>query len=606
MNKAHLTQKEYSTGAVLWKSLQLGIKVKTPLSMLISTLSIPAAMLPLLLSRQLQTLTDLLVNVSTSPQAALPAIKSALMILAVLFLLQQLSLFLTEYHNIGDKHRTLLYIKEYVLRQVCGVHYSYIENRDDFIKKIEFADTYASEEMSKNIQSLFLVLQQLVTFFSISMALWAVHPALVLIVVTTGVPAAILSYKQSDDTFRYRAKWSEEGSLAIHYYQLCSNLHCGMQEVRHYELFDYLKARWRAVADSYIFKKNQLTVKHLKANLLADFLRSAVYLVILYLTAWKIYQNPLLGVGTFTLVYTLSDKLQKSTGSILTHIMQFSTSLIYLKQFFSLEMLEREETPIKLNIENGTGKGSVTFENVSFTYPGTEQEILHDISLTIQGGEKIAIVGENGSGKSTFISLLTGLFSPNDGQIKIDNLSLEENKQDLKKRISVIFQDFAHYEATLRENIIVSDNNREVCDDKIMELARQIHVEDVIEDQPEGLRSMLGRLSQKGNDLSGGQWQKIALLRAVYRNNTNIMILDEPTAALDPLAEAELYRNFSLLTGDRTTLLISHRLGITKLVDRILVFHDGHIIEDGTHQELMEKRGHYYEMYQAQASWYQT
>ena len=139
-----------------------------------------------------------------------------------------------------------------------------------------------------------------------------------------------------------------------------------------------------------------------------------------------------------------------------------------------------------------------------------------------------------------------------------------------------------------------------------MELARQIQVEDVIEDQPEGLRSMLGRLSQKGNDLSGGQWQKIALLRAVYRNNTNIMILDEPTAALDPLAEAELYRNFSLLTGDRTTLLISHRLGITKLVDRILVFHDGHIIEDGTHQELMEKRGHYYEMYQAQASWYQT
>jgi ABC-type multidrug transport system fused ATPase/permease subunit len=113
-------------------------------------------------------------------------------------------------------------------------------------------------------------------------------------------------------------------------------------------------------------------------------------------------------------------------------------------------------------------------------------------------------------------------------------------------------------------------------------------------------------LSQKGNDLSGGQWQKIALLRALYRNNTNIMILDEPTAALDPLAEAELYRNFSQITGDRTTLLISHRLGITKLVDRILVFCDGRIIEDGTHQELMKKKGHYYEMYQAQAAWYQT
>lgn len=606
MKKIHTTENKLSTSAVLWKSLRLGIKVKTPLSTLVSLLAIPAALLPLLLSQQLQKLTDLLVSLSANPQSVLPAIGGALVLLAVLFLLQQLSLFLTEYHTIGDKHRTLLYIKEFVLRQVCGVHYSYIENRDDFIKRIEFADSFAAEEMSKNIQAIFLVLQQMVTFFSISIALWAVHPALVLIVVSTGVPAAILSYKQSDETFRYRAKWSEEGSLAIHYYQLCSNLNSGMQEVRHYELFDYLKARWRAVADSYIFKKNQLTAKHLKTNLLADFLLSAVYLVILFLTAWQIYQNPLLGVGTFTLVYTLSDRLQKSTGSILTQIMQFSTSLIYLKEFFSLENLEREEVQSNISADNYAGKGSVTFENVSFTYPESDREVLHDISITIRGGEKIAIVGDNGSGKSTFISLLTGLFSPNQGHVTIDGLPLEEHKQTLRNKISVIFQDFAHYEATLRENITVSDDKRKLTDNEIIELAQQVHVEDVVENQPDGLNAMLGRLSQKGNNLSGGQWQKIALLRAVYRSNTNIMILDEPTAALDPLAEAELYRNFSQITGDRTTLLISHRLGITKLVDRVLVFHDGRIIEDGTHQELMEKKGHYYDMYQAQASWYQT
>jgi len=605
VKKKYSTQSELPTSAVLWKSLRLGMKVKTPLSTVVSLLAIPAALLPLLLSQQLKRLTDLLVNISTSPQAALPAVGSALAILAVLFLLQQLSLFLTEYHIIGDKHRTLLYIKEFVLRQVCGVHYSYIENRDDFIKRIEFADSYAAEEMSKNIQAIFLVLQQTVTFFSISIALWAVHPVLVLIVIATGIPAAILSYKHSDETFRHRAKWSEEGSLAIHYYQLCSNLHSGMQEVRHYELFDYLKARWRAVADSYIFQKNKLTAKHLKTNLLADFLRSAVYLVILFLTAWQIYQNPSLGVGTFTLVYTLSDRLQKSTGNILTQIMQFSTSLIYLKEFFSLENLEREEVQSSTIADNCAGNGSVTFENVSFTYPGSDREILHDVSVTIRGGEKIAIVGDNGSGKSTFISLLTGLFSPNQGRVTIDDLPLEEHKQMLRNRISVTFQDFAHYEATLRENITVSDNKRKLTDNGIIELARQVHVEDVIEHQPDGLNAVLGRLSQKDNNLSGGQWQKIALLRAVYRSDTNIMILDEPTAALDPLAEAELYRNFSQITGDRTTLLISHRLGITKLVDRILVFHGGRIIEDGTHQELMEKKGHYYDMYQMQAFWYQ-
>ena len=175
----------------------------------------------------------------------------------------------------------------------------------------------------------------------------------------------------------------------------------------------------------------------------------------------------------------------------------------------------------------------------------------------------------------------------------------------LRERISVIFQDFAHYEASIRENITVSDPDRAPSDEEILALARRIQVEDVIAEQPEGLDGMLGHMSAKGNTLSGGQWQKIALLRAVYRSRADIMILDEPTAALDPIAEAQLYRNFSGLTGERTALLISHRLGITGLVDRILVFREGRIVEDGSHEELMARRGHYYAMYQAQAKWYQ-
>lgn len=596
------------TRDILWKSLQLGLKVKTPLSMFVSILAIPAALLPLLLSRQLRTLTDLLVGLFANDEKELSGAVRGLIFLGVLFLLQLLSRFLTEYHAISDKHRTLLFIKEFVLRQVCYVHYSYLENRDDFFKRIEFANSFAAEEMSNNIQAIFLVLQQSVTFISISIALWAIHPALVMILVITGIPAAILSYKQSDETFRHRTKWSEEGRLAIFFFHLCSASDYGIQEVRHYELFDYLKARWRAIADSYIFQKNKLTAKHLRANLLADFLRSAVYVAILFLTAWEIYQNPLLGIGTFTLVYTLSNNLQKSTGSILTAIMKFSASLVYLKEFFSLEKMEREENAEGSEIESTEiyHAGEISFDNVSFTYPGSDREVLHDLSVSIRSGEKIAIVGDNGSGKSTFISLLTGLFSPDKGQIQIGGLPLEAYKQMLRNKISVIFQDFAHYEATLRENITVSDDKVKLTDEEILALAGRIRVEDVIEEQPQGLDSLLGHLSQKGNDLSGGQWQKIALLRAVYRGDTDIMILDEPTAALDPIAETELYRNFSQITGNRTTLLISHRLGITKLVDRILVFRDGRIVEDGTHQELMEKHGHYYDMYQTQAVWYQT
>ena len=182
---------------------------------------------------------------------------------------------------------------------------------------------------------------------------------------------------------------------------------------------------------------------------------------------------------------------------------------------------------------------------------------------------------------------------------------MEEHKRMLRRSISVIFQDFAHYEASLRENITVSDAGRRLPDDEILDMAKQIHVEDVILEQPGGLDGMLGHLSQGGNTLSGGQWQKIALLRALYRAQAKILILDEPTAALDPVAETRLYRDFSRLTGEKTALLISHRLGITRLADRILFFKDGRIIEDGNHQELMAKRGDYYAMYQAQAKWYQ-
>ena len=268
-----------STRSILWNALRLGLKVKTPLSLLVSILAIPAALLPLLLSRQLQTVTDLLFESTAGSGVSLSDLVAAFLLLGIWFILQLAFQFLTEYHTVNDKYRTKLFIKEYVLRQVCGVHYSYLENRDDFFKRIEFADSYAADEMSRNIQAMFTVLQQLVLFFSISVALWRIHPAIVLILICTGIPAAVLSFRQSDETFRSRTKWCEEGSLAIHCFHKCASTDRGIQEVRHYELFDYLKARWRALADSYIYKKNQLTIKHLKANILADFLRSAVYLV---------------------------------------------------------------------------------------------------------------------------------------------------------------------------------------------------------------------------------------------------------------------------------------------------------------------------------------
>ena len=298
---------------IVWKSLCLGMKIKGPFSLIIGILGIPAAFLPLLLSKQLQKLTDDLMLLNTGQGSYLVQTMTDLVWLGGIFLLQLLMSFLLDYVEINDRYNTLVYVKEQVLRQVCGVHYSYLENRDDFHKRIEFADSQASEEMAKSIQEMFSALYQLIIFFSVGAALWTVHPMLVFILVLTSVPAVILSYLQSDETFRFRTKWMEEGALAIHMVHLCASSDHGIQEVRHYELGDYLKARWRAVADAYIQKKNKLVTKHLRYNLLADFLRSGVYLVILLVTARAIYRNPALGLGVFTLVYTLSNRMQQAT-----------------------------------------------------------------------------------------------------------------------------------------------------------------------------------------------------------------------------------------------------------------------------------------------------
>ncbi|NLC18886.1 MAG: ABC transporter ATP-binding protein [Clostridiales bacterium] len=273
----------------------------------------------------------------------------------------------------------------------------------------------------------------------------------------------------------------------------------------------------------------------------------------------------------------------------------------YLQEFFYLDSIERETGH---NGQTEALDGNIEFENVSFTYPNTDSPALKDINVTIRKGEKIAVVGENGSGKSTFINLLCGMYDPTEGSIRLGGKDVKSNLSAVRNAISVVFQDFARYEASIRDNITVSDTERKASDDEIMELLRKIKVDDIVNEQKNGLDELVGSFSEKANNLSGGQWQKISIARAAYRSKARIMILDEPTAALDPMAEAQLYRNFASLTEGKTTILISHRLGIASIVDRILVFADGRIVEDGSHKELMRKNGYYARMYNAQAQWY--
>lgn len=585
---------------VIREALKLSLRTKTPWTMIVSILGFGMAFFPTLIARRLEALTNLLQRLPME-QSLLPTAFGAFAILVLLFVVQALFDYVQSLAYSDDWTRTGRYIKKHLLYLKCRVKYRYIENDDDFLSRLVFAeDSGGSEQAAASMQNLITLLQQAISFATITVALWAVNPWIVVCMIVTSIPAIVLSYLQKDETFRSRVKWMHEGKQVIDYLILCGT-DAAVQEVRHNNLFDYLKAKWRSCADDYIGKKNKLVAKHVRYNMAADFLRSVVYVIVLLVTAYEIYQNPAMGLGAFTLVFTLSAKMQGVTASLFSGVMQFVGNVPFMRAYFQLDNVPKEPLEEQQPLEHP----EIRFDDVSFAYPGTERDVLKHIHVTIRPGEKIAIVGENGSGKSTFVNLLCGMFEPGQGTVYVGGKPIGAHLSRVRDSISVVFQDFGRYETSIRDNITVSDRNRHASDAEILAEAQRVNALDTIREWPRGLDETLGVYNENSRTLSGGQWQKIALLRAAYRNRADIMILDEPTAALDPIAETALYRDFAGITEDRTTILISHRLGITAVVDRILVFRDGQIIEDGSHQELMEQNGHYAALYRAQAKWYQ-
>ncbi len=242
------------------------------------------------------------------------------------------------------------------------------------------------------------------------------------------------------------------------------------------------------------------------------------------------------------------------------------------------------------------------FENVSFSYPGSDRRVLERLDLRIGRDERIALIGENGQGKTTIVKLLTRLYDPSEGRILLDGVDLREYRiEDLHREIGVIFQDFVHYEMTARHNIAVG--RLEATEASILEAAHKSLADQVIGRLPGGFDQLLGRRFEGGLDLSGGEWQRMALARA-YLRDAQILVLDEPTAALDARSEHEVFERFAELTEGKMALLISHRFSTVKMADRILVLEDGRVAEQGSHGSLLALGGRYASMFELQAASY--
>jgi ATP-binding cassette subfamily B protein len=286
----------------------------------------------------------------------------------------------------------------------------------------------------------------------------------------------------------------------------------------------------------------------------------------------------------------------------LTQVFEQSLYLDDLFSFFALEPRIRgaagaRQVPVPI-------RDGFVFEDVGFRYPGSDRWAVRHLAFTLRPGERIALVGENGAGKTTLAKLLVRLYDPSEGRILLDGVDLREYDADsLRRNVGVIFQDFVRYDLVLRENIAVGNIERREDEPRIFGAAERSLADTVARRLTGRYDQMLGRRFDGGVDLSGGEWQKVALARA-YMRDAQLLILDEPTAALDARAEYEVFLRFSELTAGKMAVLISHRFSTVRMADRILVLRGGELVEDGTHEELVARGGLYAELFQLQAAGY--
>jgi len=373
-------------------------------------------------------------------------------------------------------------------------------------------------------------------------------------------------------------------------------------EVRLFGLAAHLIGSWRRTTDAMLREKTALRVKNLSLVIPASLAAVALFGIVFVSLVWAADEGVLTAGAVVAYVYiTWTYVGRVSDLHWQVHSLQgFVVKLSYLPEFLGLGQTERQGGEFKLtSIREG-----VELRNVTFSYPGGTAPILSSIDLQIRPGETVALVGENGAGKTTLTKILLGLYQPTGGVVTVDGTDLRET--DLvswRDRAGAVFQDYMTYAFTARQNIGMGRIGELENTGSIRDAALRSGAHAAIEALPQGYETLLGREFEGGRDLSRGQWQSLAIAR-LYLRDAELLVLDEPTSALDALAEVEVYRQFLELASDKSVLLISHRLGSARLADRVVFLKDGEIVEQGTHDELVETGGAYAELFTMQAEWY--
>jgi ATP-binding cassette subfamily B protein len=487
------------------------------------------------------------------------------------------------------------------MRHASTLDLQYFED-PNFYDQLERARCQTTDRIGI-LKALGEMLQQVMTLISLSVGVMLFSPFLFIVLFLAVVPAfvgesyfASLGYSLAYSLVPLRRE--------MDYLRDLGTKKESAKELKVFSIADFLCDRFSEINDEVIDRNRGLARRRLRSGALFVVVGSlgyyGAYAALLYRTV-----HGSLSLGELTFVAGALAGCSRQLQSVFSSFTNIAHQAMFLTDLFGL-------FAVKPRIQNSTTalpaprpvRDGLEFRNVCFGYPGSDKLVLKDLNLRVSAGERIAIVGENGQGKTTLVKLIPRLYEPTGGKILLDGIDLREYDLDsLRREIGVIFQDFVHYDMTARENISVG-KIESARDERLLDAAaRKSGAAKIIASLPHGYDQMLGKRFSDGMDLSGGEWQKFALARA-YLRDAGILILDEPTASLDAVAEYEVFRRFADLTKGKIAFLISHRLSTVRMADRIVVLSGGQIHEQGTHHQLIASGGTYANMFELQAASY--
>ncbi len=489
-----------------------------------------------------------------------------------------------------------------ILEKALTLELAHFEDAEYYDKLVRARREASSRPLSLVIKT-FDLARDLVALLTIGIWLFQFSPLAVLLLGLAGIPAFLAEAKFSGEAFRIHRRRSAERRVQI-YLEMVMTREDGVKEVKLLQLGKLFLQRYVGIFRKIYKEDRKLVLRRGFWGYVLGLLASAAFYFAYGWVGFAAIAGAIT-IGKMTMYIAQFHLGQNAVTNSLTAVNGMYEDNLYLSNL--TEYLNHKVPETTGNKTAGPDPSDgIRIENVSFFYPGSDIPALNEVNLHIRPGESLAIVGENGSGKTTLIKLLTRLYQPSEGKIYLEGLDLKEWDIDtLRKKIGVIFQDFARYQLLVGENIGIGDVDELEQDELIEKAAEKGMADEFVKDLPQGYKTQLGTWFRDGKELSGGQWQKIALSRAFMRSKADILIMDEPTAAIDARAEAEIFSHFRDLTANKISIIISHRFSTVRMADHIIVLEKAEILEQGSHEGLLASGGQYATLFNLQAQGYQ-